>query len=197
MDKLSEAGMVFEQAVLRYADHGVDAVVQEKLVHIGKLEGRGDALRRDLERVLLTEMLIPDARGDVLSLLDNLDDLLDDLKHGLQTLTIEQPDFPESLRDDLKDLTTTVVKSIEETAVASRAYFRDPNAVPDHIHKIGFHEKEADTVALRMVRAIFASTMPLERKRHLQSCVARIDGLADGAEDVGDKLGIYAVKRSL
>ena len=142
-------------------------------------------------------MLIPDTRGDVLSLLDDLDDLLDGLKLGLQTLAIETPSFPKALREDLRALATTVVRGIEETAVASRAYFRDPNAVPDHIHKIAFYEGEADAIALRMARAIFGGKLSLERKRHLRECVSRIDRLADDAQDVGDRLGIYAVKRSL
>jgi predicted phosphate transport protein (TIGR00153 family) len=195
--KLSEAGMVFEQAIAHYAEHGADDVLEERLAQIAEMEKRGDELRRDLERALFTEMLIPDARGDVLSLLDDLDDLLDGLKVGLQTLVIERPQFPKTLREDLHALATAVVRSIEETAVASRAYFRDPGAVPDHIHKIAFYEGEADDIALRMAKAIFGSKIALERKRHLRDCVSRIDRLADDAEDVGDRLGIYAVKRSL
>jgi len=197
LDKVSEGGMLFEQAVHRYADAGADEAFGERLTQIAQLEKRGDDLRRNLERVLFTEMLIPDARGDVLSVLDELDNLLDKFKHGLQAFAIEQPDFPESLKEGLKELATSVVKAIEMTVLASRAYFRDPGAVRDHIHKIGFHESESDAIVLRMSKEIFGSDLPLERKRHLRFCLAKIDALADEAEDVGDRLAVYAVKRSL
>ena len=197
LDKLSEAGMLFEQSVHHYADAGADEALEEKLVQIGQLEKRGDELRHEIESVLLTEMLIPDARGDVLSLLDELDNLLDKFKHALQAFVIEQPDFPPSLKAGLKELVTAVVRATEMTAVVSRAYFRDPEAVRDHLHKIGFHERESDAIVIRMSREIFSSDLPLERKRHLRFCLAKIDALADEAEDVGGRLGVYAVKRSL
>jgi len=197
LDKVSEAGMVFEQAASYYMDHGVDDFVEQKLEQITELESRGNELRRSIELVLYSEMLLPDARGDVLSLLDELDNVLDELGRNLRFLTIERPRIPEESRDEFKQLISEMAKGLEAMVRGSRAYFREPNAVRDHIHKISFHRFEASKIGLRLGRHIFDSDMPLERKLHLRNTLVSIVDLANHAEDAGDRLAIYAVKRSL
>jgi len=197
LDKVSEVGILFQDGVRRYADTGLDDRLEEAFGHISAVEHRCDELRHSVETTLYTEMLLPDTRGDVLNLLDDLDRLVDRMKSDFQILTIEQPEIPETLRDDLKELAATVVRSVEALVLASRTYFRDPGGVRDHLHKVGFHEHEADSIATRLSTLIFDMDLPLERKRHLRSVVQAVDRLADAAEDAGDRLAIYAVKRSL
>ena len=140
--------MVFELGVGAYLDDCTGC--EERLKQISELEHRNDELRRSIETALYTEMLIPDFRGDVLSLLEDLDSLLDDLKSTLLSITIERPDVPEETKKEYTELISVVVKSVESTVLASRAFFTDINSVRDHIHKIGFYEREADKVAIRM-----------------------------------------------
>jgi predicted phosphate transport protein (TIGR00153 family) len=196
LDKVSEAGMVFELGVDAYLDCGVDKRCEERLKQISELEHRGDELRRSIETALYMELLIPDFRGDVLSLLEDLDSLVDVLKSTLQSITIERHNVPEESGKELKALISVVVKSVESTVQASRAFFTDITSVREHIHKIGFYESEADKIAIGMKRNIFGSSLPLDRKMHLRDLVDTIDLLADEAENVGDRLSIYTIKRS-
>ncbi len=197
LDKVSEAAMAFEQGVKHYLKHGADDHVHKKLDQITLLERQGDDLRRHIETTLFTEMLIPDARGDVLSLLDDLDRLLDLLKERFMGLVFERPEFPDEMTEDLRELVTVVGKCLESMVLASRSYFRDPHRVRDHIHKIGFYESEADAVTIRLRKWIFDSSLPLDRKMYLRGNLLDLDDLANEAEDVGDRLAIYSVKRSL
>jgi predicted phosphate transport protein (TIGR00153 family) len=168
-----------------------------KLEQISDLERRGDELRRNIETALYTELLIPDSRGDVLSLLEDLDELLDLLKSSLFNISIERPEIPDGAKPDLREHVSMAVKAVESTVLASRAFFTDINAVRDHIHKIGFFEREADKFARRLKKSIFDSDLPLERKLHLRDLVDTVEKLPDEAENVGDKLSIYTIKRSL
>lgn len=197
LDKVSEAGIVYEAACAEFLQHGPDAACQARLDQLTQLEARGDELRRGVETALYTQMLIPESRGDVLSLLDHLDELLDRYKRNLMALTIERPAVAPEFQADFQALVAVVVKSIEAAVLASRAYFRDAATVRDHAHKVGFYEKEADHVALRLKRAIFDSGLPLAEKLHLRYHVDQADQLADEAERVGDHLSIAALKRSL
>lgn len=197
LDKISEAGLVFEMGVISYMDCGVGEGCEDKLDQISAQEHRGDELRRNIETALYTELLIPDSRGDVLSLLEDLDALLDVLKSTLLNITIEQPDIPEAAKPDLKELIAATVRAVESTVQASRAFFNEIAAVRDHIHKIGFFESEADKVAIRLKKRIFGSDLPLDRKLHLRDLVDAVEKLSDEAENVGDRLSIYSIKRSL
>jgi uncharacterized protein Yka (UPF0111/DUF47 family) len=132
-----------------------------------------------------------------LSLLEDLDYLLDVMKSTLLNISIERPDIPDDGEPDLKELVALAVKAVESTVQASRAFFADISGVRDHIHKIGFFEREADKIALRLKKRIFDSDLPLDRKLHLRDLVDTVEKLPDEAENVGDKLSIYTIKRSL
>ena len=197
MDIVSEAGMVFERFVTTYLEEGVTPASQEKIEQIQALETRGDAFRRAIETALYTQMLIPEFRGDVLSLLDDLDDLTDLYESNLLGIVVEHPEIPEELKADIRTLTSTAVQAVESIVLASRALFRDTSSVRDHVHKTGFLEHEADKIALRLHKYIFDSPLDLAQKMHLRGCVYRIARLSDQAENVGDRLTIYAIKRTL
>ena len=90
-----------------------------------------------------------------------------------------------------------VTLAAESLVLASRAFFRNIEAVGDHNHKVMFYEKEADKMGTKLKRAIFASDLPLSRKAQLRNFVEIIDNVADMSEDVADRLSIYTIKRTI
>ena len=197
LDKVSEGGMRFEQDVAAYVDAGVSEQLTEKVERMREVEGEGNRLRREIETQLYREMLIPDFRADVLSLLEDLNFLLGRIEDIFLAMTVEQPEIDDPFKPDFKLLAQTAVKTVEAAVLATRAFFRNVPAVRDHLAKVGFHEEEADQIATHLKRQIFGSELSLDRKMHLRYFVDKIDGLADEAEDVGDWLAIYTIKRSL
>jgi hypothetical protein len=197
LDKLSESGLLFKRAVQIYLADGASAEFDEKLQAVNRLESEADNLRRSIETQLYTQTLIPDSRGDVLGLLENLDSVLNLHEGALWSFSIEQPDIPSEFRDDFSVLTDQSVLAVEAIVLASRAFFRNIEAVGDHMHKVMFYEKEADRVSTKLKRAIFGSDMSLSHKAHLRNFVEHIDNLADRSEDVADRLAIYTIKRTV
>ena len=174
---------------------GACAEFEEKLQQVNKLESRADQLRRAIETQLYAHTLIPESRGDVLGLLETLDSILNTFEGALWSFSIETPDILPHLQADFQALCEIVVLSVESLVLASRAFFRNIEAVTDHMHKVLFYEKEADKISTKLKRAIFASEIDLSRKAHLRHFVEHIDNVADRAEDVADRLTIYAIKR--
>lgn len=197
LDRVSEASLAFEKGVGQYLDSGPGDEIEARYEQIAKLESRGDELQREIELTLYSEMLLPDVRGDVLSLLDDLDHLLDGLKRAFLPLVIECPEFPSEITEDAKALTSAVARCVETAVLAARTYFREPGAVRDHTHKIGFHESEADRLVIRLRRWIAGCSLSHGRKLDLRMGVMAIDAIANAAEEAGDRMAIYAVKRSL
>ncbi|MBM3566958.1 MAG: DUF47 family protein [Alphaproteobacteria bacterium] len=197
LSKISEGGLAFRLGVQTYLNHGPTPEFEEKLYHVNALENEADTMRRSIETKLYTQTLIPESRGDVLGLLETIDSVFNMMEGALWAFSIETPDIPEEFRRDFAELTDRVVLSVEELVKASRAFFRNIEAVADHNHKVMFYEKEADKLSSKMKRAIFGSTLPLANKMHLRSFVEHIDNIADQAEDVGDRLAIYTIKRTV
>lgn len=197
LDKLSESGLMFKRAVHIYLDEGASDEFDEKLQAVNSLESQADELRRSIVTQLYTQTLIPESRGDVLGLLENLDTLLSIQEGTLWSFSIEQPDILPEFRGDFAVLCEQAVFAAESIVLASRAFFRNIEMVGDNMHKVMFYEKEADKISTKLKRAIFASDLPLYHKAHLRNFVEHIDNVADVAEDVADRLAVYTIKRSL
>ncbi len=194
-DKVAEAGLVFSRALEMYLANGASDEFETLLKQASDIEGKADTLRRNIEMELYAQTLIPDLRGDVLRLLEDMDKLINMYEGNLHRISVQQPDVSEQFHTGYLELTRTVVTCVESVVMAARSFFRDINSVRDHNARVIFHETEADKISSKLQRAIFSSDLSLERKMHLRYFGERIDDLANAAEDVADTLAIYAIKR--
>ena len=198
LDRVSEGAMVFEEGIDIFNKRGVDENCEAKLQQLNELKKGASAVSRDIITNLYAQMLVPESRADILELLSALLRILDLLHHQFTDLIISNPEIPTGIKGVFEELTTSVVKTIESTVQAARAYFKDISAVRDHIHKISHYESEADDAAIRLKKQIFADPdLNFERKMLLRDGVNEIDKIADKAEEVGDRLSIYSIKRAL
>ena len=197
LNKISESVVMYKLAVRVYLKQGANGEFGEKLTAVNNMESEADALRRDIEKALYTYTLIPDSRGDVLGLIETLDQTLGLVEGSLWIFEIEKPDIPEEYKADYRKLTSRVVDAVDALVLGARAFFRSPHAVSDFNHKVMVFEKEADKISTTLKRNIFNSDLELAHKNHLRYVVDHIDNVADHAEDVADRLAIYAIKRTV
>ncbi len=195
LDIVTQTGLIFSRAVDIYLDKGACQDFDELLGKASEIETRADTLRRDIENKLYVQTLIPDLRGDVLKLLENVDNIINRCEGNLFRLSIQKPEIPPEFNQGFRKLTEQVINSVDCLVFASRAFFRDINSVRDYVRKVLFFESEADRISTKLQRKIFDSDLDLTRKRHLQYFIEHIDDVANSAEDVADELSIYAIKR--
>jgi uncharacterized protein len=197
LDAISEGTLVFQQGIADYLQKDAERF-EQRLKAIATFESKADALRREIETRLYRESLIPDHRGDVLGLLENIDNVIDEAKKTLHQFAVERPEVPADLTGDFLELAKAGVDAAQHLVSAVRAFFRDITAVPDHIHKVYFYEKEADRLADRLKRKIFTrDDLDLAHKIHLRYFCLHVETLSDRAEEVADRLAIYTIKRTL
>lgn len=199
LDKVAEGGILFERGMVLLLERGLAPETEEKMQQLIALKERCNQLRRAVVNTLYTEMLIPDFRGDVLRLLTHLYGLLDSLKNAFQDFLIEYAEVLSGQGGiaEVEDLVAVVVQSVQAAVLGARAFFRNPEAVRDHINQIRVYESEADGITLRLKTALFASESSLDQKLLGREALAAIDGLADLAEEISDELSILAIKRVL
>ena len=195
-DKVDEGAMSFKIGIRSFLDGDFNAF-EDKLKQVNELESQGDTLRRDVERRLYEQTLIPDSRGDVLGLLENMDTILNKCEGAMWQFAIEKPEIPDEFRSDYANLVDASVAAVDSLVSASRAFFRGLESVSDHMHKVLFFEKEGDKISTRLKMAIFDGGLDLAHKAQLRNFVEHIDDIADTAEDVADRLAIYSIKRSI
>lgn len=195
---IDEGVLMLQEGIKRYLEERIDEF-ELKSHEIDVVEHEADKLRRQIKHRLYSEMLIPDSRGDVLGLLETLDNVLDDTKHVMTQFSIEKPQIPPFIREDFRELVEVTVKSVLELTLAVRAFFREVYRVTEHLDKVHFWEHEADKIEQRLKRSVFSSDEIelLSERVHLRYFAGRLSRVADQAEDVAERLAVYAIKRHM
>lgn len=197
LDCITESGLIFLRAIKIYLENGACEDFDAATKQADDIETRGDGLRRIIEAQLYEQTLIPDLRADVLRLLEDLDNLINITQANCYRFAIESPDIPLEFHKEFLHLTETVIACVDAVVMATRAFFRNIEAVRDHISKVMFYETEADKISSKLKVMAFSSDLPKVEKIHLRYFIERIDELANEAEDIADALAIFTIKRSI
>ena len=192
---LSEASVIYRLAVRTYLRERVSEEFTARLKQVHEIETEADVLRRAIEKDIYSEMLIPDARGDVLGLIETSDEIFSLFASSLWAFSNEKPQITDELKAEYRRLTNMVIKAVEELASGCQVFFRSPHLVPTHTAKVVLFEREADTLSKSLKIQIFSNGLNLQEKLHLREFVDCIKVIADRSEDVSDRLTIYALKR--
>jgi predicted phosphate transport protein (TIGR00153 family) len=111
LDKLSQSALLFRNAIETYMADGASEEFEEKLKHVNSLESEADSLRRSVETQLYSQTLIPESRGDVLGLMENLDSVLNDIEGALWSFSIEASKISAKYHGDFAALADKVTLS--------------------------------------------------------------------------------------
>ena len=198
LDEIAQSGLIFAAAIKEYLDGDMDKFAK-RLKKVMKLESNVDDKRREIRYKLYTKMLIPESRGDVLSLLENIDNVIDAIQDVLVRFDIETPEIPESLKKDFIDLAIASNEAVNNTVKAARSFFKELHLVNDYINKTYFYEHEADVLESGIKRKIFSSDEygGLAEKMQIRDFAVHIASISDEAEDVCERLSVAAIKRSI
>ena len=198
LDIIDESALVFFEGTKAFLKNDKDRLIKY-LDHSGKLETEADRLRREIKQQLYTDLLIPESRGDVLAILENLDDVTDTAEKVLELFFIETPKIPEEMKVRFSELAEFSLKAVENLILAVRSFFTKLEFVTNYINKVNFYEHEADKLEKELKIALFChgSIDSLSQKMHLRGFIEKIALLSDLAEALSDRISVYAIKRSM
>lgn len=169
--------------------------VEDLTIKISNLESECDKLRRSTERKIYKETLIPEQRGDVFGMLENLDKIPGQLQGNAHRINTEKPNIHEDLHDDFNSLVQNNSTCVKLLISGSKQFFIDPKKTIEDCLLVSKHESTGDKISTKLKNAIFNnSNLDLSQKMHLRYFVEIVDEVANLAEDVADRLIISSVK---
>lgn len=195
---IDQGSLIFKDGVKNYL-FGNRENFEDNLKTLANLSSEADIRKRGIENILYTQSLMPQLRGDILKLLEELNNIIELAKTNLFEFDVEIPFIPSELNQDLIKLTELSVLSIDSLIPAARAYFRNPESVKEQLHRVYLYEKETDKLALSIKRRVFQDMpqLKLSEKFHLRYFALHIEILSDKAQDAADLLSIMAIKSTL
>ena len=138
LDGIQESALILEAGLKSYLNSDMNDF-NTRIEEITKVEHEADKNRKFVETELYTYSLMPESRGDVLGLLENLDKIIDTSKEVLYNFLMETPNVPEKFKQGYINLAEQTTKSVENLVLAARAYFVSSLLVRDYINKVAFY----------------------------------------------------------
>ena len=186
----------FEKGIAAFLDEGPGETVDFYYSRIDREESKGDELRRSVERDLYAKALLPEARGDILRVLEALDKVVNRLESTIRQLVIERIQLEPWMRSDLQRhaaCSIEVCKVLHEASIQLLAGNDEP--VPKLIRRVDELETRCDHMEEDLLGRIFASDLDLARKLQAKDLVRRIGTISDLAETAADTMHIVSIKR--
>ncbi|BBB32653.1 conserved hypothetical protein [Thermotomaculum hydrothermale] len=196
LEKIKESASIFCTGIEAYMNKDNENFLLS-LEKVKNLESDVDKLRRSIEQELYQKSLIPENRGDVLGLLETLDDIIDAAESTMEKFETEIPDIPAKWHSDFVKLAEKSKDAAFSCVDAASAFFKSVFEVKFYLNKVFLYEKEADRVSRELKRKIFKSDLKQSHKIHLRYFALSIETMSDRAEEVADRLAIYAIKREM
>ncbi len=194
-DNIDLGLLVFREGIKAYVYKDMDAF-DRHIQKVEQLESNADKLQRSIENEMITHSILPQHRGEVSSLIDVLDEIIDTIKATLNEFSIEMPDIPASLNNNFISIMESSVCAGEELIPAARAYFKAPYTVREKLLKVYYFESETDKISRNTTRIIFheMKELDLAHKSHLRYIIHHIENISDNAQKAADLLSGMAIK---
>ncbi len=148
-----------------------------------------------IRQTLYQKSLLPEAREDIMVLLDKVDDIVDQALHIIQYQYSHSPAIPDSLKEDLKELIRTSIKcAIKLLDVVSSFLEKNQNLI-EEIRVINNMESICDSLQLKLCKRVFDSKIKDFNKLLLRDYISGLGTISDLSEDAGDILILMQIKR--
>lgn len=161
-------------------------------VRAGELESAADELRRNIGDTLFSGAYLPHARGNIYSIIDQLDGVPNAAEACCAFFTNQNPEIPDDLRPSFETLVRLSCSTVEPLGKAVRRFFKPkgkPEDIREHATLVGIRESEVDQLEWTLTERVFSSAqLDLARKMHLKRAIDRIVSLSDRAEDAAERL---------
>lgn len=170
---------------------------KEKTYEVHKAESKADDLRREIEYFIFERSLFPESRGDILALLEILDRIPNQAQQTVKMIVEQQIFIPESLRDEIKSISSITEKCIGITIQGVKMLFSNFREVLEILGQIDALESEVDKIQSDAIIKVFQSDIEPFRKILLRDLINSISEVTNHAEKAGDFMRIMIVKRMM
>lgn len=195
LDLTTEIFDNFEKGIKHYIKNGLDGKFNYFMDTTNKYESSADDVLDDITIKLYKKSLLPEAREDILVLLNNVDDIADKANHILSYIYTHNILLPDFLHDDLKELLKLSVKTHELVVKAVKDLFSKRGTIIEYTRDIDNFESICDSLQFKMTKKIFDSKVKDFEKILLRDFIDQMARVSDLCEESAHVVTLLNIKR--
>jgi len=185
----------FVKAIDVYFEEGFCEDFDFLIEQTHKVESKADDIRHEIETMMYAKALIPESRGDILGLLEAVDQIPSLFELILYMIQTQRLVIPEFLVLDIKELVRVSLECCDLLIKQVEGLFRKSEDIRSLVLTIDNNESHCDHIERRIITKIFDSDMESFQKIQLKEMVIQLDEISDQADRVSRRVHIISVKR--
>jgi len=162
-----------------------------------KAESKSDDIQEQIILLLFEKALIPEFRGDVLNLLEAVDDVPDQFDRILHGILSQKIVLKDAIMADLKDLVSVSMDVCSLMLEGVRDLFRREKEATQLLKKADQMESRGDRIERRIITRIFESDWDPLQKILLRDLTSLLGDIADQAVHVCRQVNLITIKRQV
>lgn len=185
----------FQECLLALFENSPGEQTEALVQKVNEAESRADDLRDKVEFKLYRKALMPEARGDLLGLIEAVDRIPNWAEEVAYDIYLQRVVFPQDFLDKFRRITEMNIECFRVLYKAIEALFSNIDAVFELTKEVDRIESEIDTLERALIREIFDIEERLSYQNLLHRIVRSICDISDKAENAADRLAIVAIKK--
>lgn len=162
-----------------------------------KFESKADDIREEIKNLMYSKALLPESRGDIMGLLEAMDEIPGIFELLLHMIRTEKIDIPDFVIGDMKELLGVSLASCELMIRQIEALFKRSEGVRALVSTIDHNESHCDHIERRIITNIFESDLDPFRKLQLKELIVYMGDISDQVDRVSKRANIISMKRTV
>ncbi len=177
------------QAMRVYLEEGETNKVRKLNQGVHDRESQADDIRREIITSIIRGSLMPHTRGDMLNLLEAIDDIADHVEDILDEIIFLHLDFCCLNKEKLRDMTDLIEKQYDKMTSGVDVLFEDMSQALIYAGELEDIESEIDRIEEEITREVGQiEDLSDGKKLAHRSLIKNVSDTADIIENVGDHM---------
>ncbi len=195
LDNLEITKKRFAEAMNTCLDEGLCDRFEFLIDQTHKFESKADDIREEIKTLMYGKALIPESRGDIMGLLESIDEIPRLFELVLYMIKTQKLVLPTFIVPDIKELVQVSVESCDFMLKEIQALFEKSEGIRVLVSKIDHNESHCDHIERRIVTKIFDSDVDPFQKLQLKELIVNMGEIADQVDRVSKRVNILSMKR--
>lgn len=160
-----------------------------------RFESQADDVREEIKTLMYDKILLPESRGDIMRLLDAMDNIPRYMEIVLNMIKTQKLVIPEFLVLDIRELVSASLESVALMTCQVEDLFRRKGRIKQLLEVIDQKESQCDRIERRLISAIFDSELDGFQKLQLKELVIYLGDISDHVDTLSKQINIMHLKR--
>jgi predicted phosphate transport protein (TIGR00153 family) len=160
-----------------------------------KYESKADDIREEIKALMYSKALIPESRGDLMGLLESIDEIPRIFEKILSTIQTQKLILPDFIIPDIQELVRISLECCDLLTRQVDSLIKRAETILSLLNAIDTHESHCDHLERMMISKVFSEGIDPFQKLQLKELIVQIGGISDLADRASRRINIINLKR--